>query len=80
MMERRSTYKNRTNNCGFLSAKISDPDVIDGIKNYCQMTKTSVSVFVEGCCKKYLEEEQKELLNSLSKEELINLILKKKGE
>lgn len=73
-MEKRG-YINRSNKHNDVSIKITDPVLVDKIHEVCKVTNTNVSRFVENCVKTYLEEEQKAILNCLSKEELINMII-----
>ena len=71
-------YKNRKNNVGYLTAKIYDAELVQKVREHCRRINIGTSDFVEQCVKKCMENEHALYLQTLSKEELIDMILSKK--
>lgn len=71
-------YKNRTNKFGDLSVKIKDTELAQQVKDHCRRMNIGASDFVSECVKKCMEDAQAIYLQTLSKEELIDMILNKK--
>ena len=70
-------YRNRTNTNGDLSIKIKDVELAQRIKDHCKLTNIATSDFVSDCMRKYMEDAYSEYLKTLSKEELVGMILQK---
>lgn len=71
-------YKCRKNNVGYLTAKIYDPEVVQKVRDHCRHLNIGTSEFIEQCVKHQIENERAMYLQTLSKEELVNMILNKK--
>lgn len=73
-------YKNRTNNVGYLTAKIHDADLVQKVNDHCKRMNIGTSDFVEECVRKYIEDAYHVYLQTLSKEDLIELIMSKQKD
>lgn len=70
-------YRNRKNNVGFMTAKIYDADLVQKVRDHCKRMNIGTSEFVEECVKKCMENAYTLYLQTLSKEELIELLMSK---
>lgn len=70
-------YKNRTNNVGYLTAKIKDKDLVQQVNDHCKRMNIGTSDFVEECVRKCMADAYAVYLQTLSKEDLIQLLMSK---
>ena len=81
-MERKrieTSYRDTMTVDGGFSPKIGK-EVTARIVRYCKLTNQNKTKFVEDCVRKALDELEKSFLSSLSKEELIQMILNGKEQ
>lgn len=73
-------YVNRKSKYNDVSIKIKDPELAQQVKEHCKRMNIGASDFVSECVKKYMENAYEVYLQSLSKEDLIDLLIKNKKE
>ena len=78
-MKKRESYRNILSKDGKISAHIS-AETSERIRNYCIQRDIAVTRFVEDCINAQLDILEREALNNLSKEMLIELLIAKKNE
>lgn len=75
--KRKVGYRARTNKYDDLSIKIKDVNLAKQIKAHCKQVNIGASDFVSECVKKYIDDVYSQHLQSLSKEDLIKMLLQK---
>ena len=77
-MKKRDGYRNTLSVDGRLTAHIS-ADTAERIRNYCSRQNIAMGKFAEDCIIAQLDILEREALNSMPKEMLIELLLSKKN-
>ena len=75
-----SGYKNTKSKCGDISIKIKDVELAEKVRDYCKRLDLKPSDFVSDAVERFLENAYSEYLKTLSKEELISMLLKKEEQ
>ena len=73
-------YRNMNSKYNDISIKIKDPELVQQIKEHCKRMNIGASDFVAECVKTCMKDAYSMYLKSLSKEDLINLLMKKDDE
>lgn len=76
---REQSYRDTESSDGRLNVKIQ-ADVSDRIRRYCKRTNQNKAIFVSNCMSAQLDVLEKELLENLSKAELVEMIYKLMAE
>lgn len=77
-MKRKETYRNVTSQDGSLTIHLMNP-LANRVRGICQQRNISVMKFVEDCMNIQLDRVERESLESLTKEMLIELYLTEKN-
>ena len=78
-MRKRENYRDTSSKDGSLTAHIS-AETAERVRVYCARQNVSTGKFIEDCIKAQLDILEREALNSMPKEMLIELLLAKKKE
>ena len=75
-MNKRVNYRESASSDGSLTPHLFNP-IAERVRNYCKQQNISVSKFVEECISAHLDTLEREALNNMTKEMLIELLMTK---
>lgn len=73
-------YVNRKNKYNNISIKINDPELVQQVKDHCKRMNIGASDFVTECVRTCMKDAYALYLKSLSKEDLIELVMSKQKD